>query len=52
MRLNGDANVYSDAGDFGSVLSYDTMGVSIPWDGMPFSANVGLGPYSLLVLSP
>jgi 1,4-alpha-glucan branching enzyme len=51
VRLNSDANVYSDQGDFGSVNGYDTAGVAITWDGMPFSANVGLGPYSILVLS-
>jgi 1,4-alpha-glucan branching enzyme len=51
VRLNSDANVYSDANDFGSVNGYDTSAGVGGWDGMPCSGNVGLGPYSVLVLS-
>jgi 1,4-alpha-glucan branching enzyme len=51
VRLNSDANVYSDSNDFGSLDAYDTTAGPIPWDGMPFSGNVGLPPFSLLILS-
>jgi len=51
VRLNSDANVYSDANDFAAVNAYDTTAGPIAWDGMPCSGNVGIGPYSLLVLS-
>jgi len=50
VRLNSDANVYSDANDFGSVNSYDTTVSSPGYDGMPFAGNVGIGPYSIIVL--
>jgi 1,4-alpha-glucan branching enzyme len=51
VRLNSDANSYSDSGDFGAVNSYDTTAGPGGWDGMPFAGNVGIGPYSLIVLS-
>jgi 1,4-alpha-glucan branching enzyme len=51
VRLNSDANVYSDANDFGSVNGYDTTVGPGGWDGMPCSGNVGLGPFSVLILS-
>jgi 1,4-alpha-glucan branching enzyme len=51
VRLNSDANVYSDANDFGSVNSFDSSAGPGGYDGMPFSGNVGLGPYSIIVLS-
>jgi 1,4-alpha-glucan branching enzyme len=50
VRLNSDANVYSDANDFGSVDSLETAAGPGPYDGMPFSGNVGVGPYSIVVL--
>jgi 1,4-alpha-glucan branching enzyme len=49
LRLNSDANVYSDSNDFGAVNSYDTTAGPGGWDNMPFSGNVGIGPYSLIV---
>jgi len=51
VRLNSDANAYSDASDFGAVNSYDTTAGTGGWDGMPSSGDVGIGPYSLIVLS-
>lgn len=51
VRLNSDANVYSDSNDFAATNSYDTTAGAISWDDMPCSGNVGIAPYSLLVLS-
>jgi 1,4-alpha-glucan branching enzyme len=51
VRFNSDSNAYSDSNDFGAVNSYTTTAGSAGWDGMPFSGNVGMGPYSLIVLS-
>jgi 1,4-alpha-glucan branching enzyme len=48
-RLNSDANIYSS--DFGNVAGYDTTATSGSKDGLPFRANVGIGPYSVLILS-
>ncbi|HEY3595342.1 MAG TPA: alpha-amylase family glycosyl hydrolase, partial [Polyangiaceae bacterium] len=50
VRLNSNANVYSDAGDFGAVDTYDTTAGPGGYDGMPFSGNVGIGPYSVIAL--
>jgi len=50
VRLNSDANIYSDANDFGAVDSYDTTADPGGWDGMPYGGKVGIGPYSLIVL--
>jgi 1,4-alpha-glucan branching enzyme len=47
--LNSDWQGYST--DFGNQLGYDTMAGPGSVDAMPFHANVGLGPYSVLVLS-
>ena len=49
VRLNSDWQGYS--ADFGNHLGYDTVTGNGPADGMPFRANVGLGPYTLLILS-
>jgi len=49
VRFNSDWNGYS--ADFGNWSSYDTEADGAPMDGMPFSANVGLGPYTAIVLS-
>ena len=49
VRFNSDWSGYSS--DFRSHLGYDTM-ASDGWsDGMHFQANVGVGPYSVLILS-
>ncbi|HYR07403.1 MAG TPA: alpha-amylase family glycosyl hydrolase [Longimicrobium sp.] len=49
VRFNGDWNGYSP--DFGSHHSWHAEAEDIPWDGMPFSIGVGLGPYTALILS-
>jgi 1,4-alpha-glucan branching enzyme len=51
VRVNSDANVYSDQNDFGTVNSFDTTAGFGAYDGMPCSGNIGIGPYSLIVLS-
>jgi len=49
VRFNSDWQGYSP--DFGGHMGYDTEAGSGPKDDMPFQANVGIGPYSVLVLS-
>jgi 1,4-alpha-glucan branching enzyme len=51
VRFNSDSNDYSDTNDFGAVNSYNTTAGPVLWDNMPFAGNVGIGPYSLIVLS-
>jgi 1,4-alpha-glucan branching enzyme len=49
VRFNSDWQGYS--ADFGNQLGYDTSAGDGSRDGMPFQANVGVGPYSVLILS-
>ena len=49
VRFNGDWNGYSS--DFGNHLSYDTTASQPGRDRMPFSGNVGIGPYTAIILS-
>jgi len=49
VRFNSDWSGY-DA-NFGNWFGYDTAADGPPMNDMPFSANVGLGPYTALVLS-
>lgn len=49
VRFNSDWNGYDSA--FGNWFSYGTDASGPPQDSMPTSANVGLGPYSAIVLS-
>jgi len=49
VRLNSDWNGY-DPG-FGNHFSYDTVAHWGARDGMPCNANVGIGPYSAIILS-
>jgi 1,4-alpha-glucan branching enzyme len=49
VRFNSDWQGYN--ADFGNHMGYDTMAGSGPMDNMPFQANVGIGPYSVLILS-
>ena len=49
VRFNSDWQGYS--ADFGNQLGFDTVASRGPLDAMPFQANVGLGPYSVLILS-
>lgn len=49
IRFNSDWNGYS--ADFSNQLSYDTS-ASLPGrDGMPCSGDVGIGPYTAIILS-
>ena len=47
--LNGDWNGYSP--DFGNHPSWHTHAEGVPRDGLPFSAAVGIGPYTAIILS-
>jgi 1,4-alpha-glucan branching enzyme len=49
VRFNSDWNGYSP--DFGSHPSWNAEAQDIPWDGMPFSIAVGMGPYTAIILS-
>ena len=49
VRFNSDWQSYSS--DYGNHLGYDTAAGGGAQDGMPFQANVGIGPYSVLILS-
>jgi len=49
VRFNSDWQGYSS--DYGNQLGYDTVAGGSSQDGMPFQANVGMGPYSVLILS-
>lgn len=49
VRFNSDWNGYSS--DFGNTSSLDTTAVSGAKDGMSYNANVGIGPYTVIILS-
>ena len=49
VRFHSDWSGYDP--DFANALSYDTYAERAAYDGMPASANVGVGAYSLLILS-
>jgi 1,4-alpha-glucan branching enzyme len=49
VRFNSDWQGYS--ADFGNHLSYDTHAGPGAKDGMPYSGNIGIGPYSVIILS-
>lgn len=49
IRFNSDWNGFSS--DFGNHPGYDTATNSEEKDGMQFSGNIGIGPYSALILS-
>lgn len=49
VRFNSDWDGYSE--DFSNHFSYDTMAFDGAMDNMPCHANVGLGPYSAIILS-
>jgi 1,4-alpha-glucan branching enzyme len=49
VRFNSDWAGYS--ADFGNQPGYDTWAEGSSMDGMPFQANIGVGPYSVLILS-
>ncbi|HEX2836800.1 MAG TPA: alpha-amylase family glycosyl hydrolase [Phycisphaerales bacterium] len=49
VRFNSDWNGYS--GDFANSPSNDTTAVSGAKDGLAYNANVGIGPYTVVILS-
>lgn len=49
VRFNSDWNGYS--GDFANSSSNDTTAVSGAKDGLNYNANVGIGPYTVIILS-
>lgn len=50
LKLNSDSNDYSDGNDFAAVNSYSTTAGPGGYAGMPYSGNVGIAPYSVIVL--
>jgi 1,4-alpha-glucan branching enzyme len=49
VRFNSDWNGYS--ADFGNHASYDTSAQVGGRDGMAYNGNVGIGPYTAVILS-
>lgn len=52
VRFNSDWNGYSP--DFGNHPGFDTKAMTMPWgktDGMVWAGKLGIGPYSVLILS-
>jgi len=49
VRFNSDWEGYG--ADFGNQLGYDTVAAEDPRDGLGFSGSVGIGPYTVLILS-
>jgi len=49
VRFNSDWNGYSS--DFMNWFSYDTDANGQPSDGMDCSGNIGIGPYSVIIMS-
>ncbi|MEH0154495.1 alpha-amylase family glycosyl hydrolase [Limibacter armeniacum] len=49
VRFNSDWNGYS--ADFGNTSADDIVALIDGYDGMPYSGSIGLGPYTVLILS-
>lgn len=49
MRFNSDWNGYDSS--FGNHPAWDTTASSGPKDGMPYNANISIGPYTAVILS-
>jgi 1,4-alpha-glucan branching enzyme len=49
VRLNSDWSGYDSA--FGNQLSLDSEAGAMPYDGLPFSIQIGIGAYTALVMS-
>jgi 1,4-alpha-glucan branching enzyme len=49
VRFNSDSSQYST--DFNNHFSYDTQAGSVGHDGMSYSANIGIGQYSVVIFS-
>ncbi|HEV2576724.1 MAG TPA: alpha-amylase family glycosyl hydrolase [Acidobacteriaceae bacterium] len=49
VRFNSDANTYDSS--FSNWSSFDTTASGPALNGMPFSGNIGIGPYTCIILS-
>ncbi len=49
VRLNSDWSGYDSA--FGNHLSLDSVAGDMPYDGLPFSIQIGIGAYTALIVS-
>ena len=49
VRFNSDAASYDES--FSNWGTVDLNAESIPWDGMPYSAEIEIGPYSAVIFS-
>jgi len=49
VRLNTDWSGYDQA--FGNQLSLDSVAREMPYDGLPFSIQIGIGTYAALIMS-
>ncbi|HEX5282951.1 MAG TPA: alpha-amylase family glycosyl hydrolase [Bryocella sp.] len=49
VRFNSDANTYDST--FSNWHSFDTVADGPPLNGMPYSGNIGIGPYTCIILS-
>jgi 1,4-alpha-glucan branching enzyme len=49
VRFNSDWNGYSS--DFANTNAYDTTAYSGAKDGLGFNGNIGIGPYTIIILS-
>jgi 1,4-alpha-glucan branching enzyme len=49
VRFNSDWNGYDAS--FGNFPSYDTSAGGVPYDSMPFSGNIEVGPYTAVILT-
>ena len=49
VRFNSDWSGYD--GSFGNAPSFDTTAGAVPYDSMPASAGLAIGPYSAIILS-
>jgi 1,4-alpha-glucan branching enzyme len=49
VRFNSDWEGYDPS--FGNHFAYDTEAHPVAWDGLPYSGSIGIGPYSVVILS-
>lgn len=49
VRFNSDAASYD--GSFSNWGTVDLNAEAVPWDGMPYSAEINIGPYSAVIFS-
>jgi 1,4-alpha-glucan branching enzyme len=49
VRFNSDWEGYDPS--FGNHFTYDTEARPVAWDGLSYSGPIGIGPYSVLILS-